>query len=152
MLATERPTAVSSTSSLHRAASVDAIAATLQAGGERAAIVDATGGGRLGAGLRARPLRALISIARLLRVALAVLRVRVQAIAVRGGAGPGPGACTGRAGTVAVASRSVSVRSRRRSRHDVAAGRGVIGVIDIVVVVVRYRVPPVGRAERGQYR
>src|SRR3984885_4064534 len=146
------------------APSVDAVAAPLQAGGQRAAIVEATRGGLLrAADLRARPLAALAAISGLLLLALAILRISEQPIAIgrpagrraviRRSTGRRPRSWSGRSRTtIDVGGRRIRVQCRRRRRHHVAAGRRVIGVIDIVVVVVRDRVPPVGRAERGQHR
>src|ERR1700722_13607758 len=157
MLAAESPTASGGgrrRPRVHCSRSVDAVTATLQACSECTTIVEAAGCA-IRAGLTAGPLCALASIGRLLLIALAVLRIGEQAIVVHRTAvrtRRGPRRRCGRPSTCAVAAGSILVQGWRRSRHHVAAGSRVIGVIDIVVVVVRDRVPVVGRAERRQYR
>jgi hypothetical protein len=104
--------------------------------------------------LRYGPLVALVSVSRLLFIALATLWVGIHVRAAVGGARAGAASCA-RIGTgvAAITTGRVAVSgiNRWRIRYDIAVGPCVVRVIHVVSVVVRNSTPPIGCVHRWEY-
>jgi hypothetical protein len=100
--------------------------------------------------LRYGPLVALVSVSRLLFIALATLWVGIHVWTPRAGAA---GCARIGAGVAAITTRRVAVSGihRWRIRYDIAAGPWVVRVIHVVSVVVRNSAPPIGCVHRWEY-
>ena len=102
--------------------------------------------------LRYGPLVALVSVSRLLFVALAALWVRIYIRAAAGSARAAIGAGI-RAGITTIAIRRVAVSgiNRWRIRYDVTVLPGIPRVIHVVSVVVGNSAPPIGCVHRREH-